>query len=215
MADAGHGNGPGAPGGARKQLNAPEFELPVLPQEGNILSHQATQWIEDAEAILRGKGLLEVSMGGLPSAARNIVDTPVSVVPPEGGMLSRRDDQQRLSILSQNERNRLAREELMLKSWTSLYVALLFSAKDTCPLLYEQMKKLCTMTNHNPQWGEYNDGPRAWKMVLFTLRGRPRTKKDRDFYRGALSFQMKHRPQVGCTSAEYGKYAPPICSPRS
>ena len=28
------------------------FELPQLPQESNILSHQATQWIEAAEAII-------------------------------------------------------------------------------------------------------------------------------------------------------------------
>ena len=49
------------PGGAGKGNAAPDFELPILPQEGNVLSHQATQWIEDAEAILRGKGMLEVS----------------------------------------------------------------------------------------------------------------------------------------------------------
>ena len=46
------------------------FELPQLPQESNILSHQATQWIEAAEAILRVRGMLEVAQGGLPHSAR-------------------------------------------------------------------------------------------------------------------------------------------------
>ena len=87
------------------------FELPQLPQESNILSHQATQWIEAAEAILRVRGILEVAQGGLPHSAKKIVDTPVSSVPPAGGQFSYRDDQQRLNILAQNERNRIARED--------------------------------------------------------------------------------------------------------
>ena len=59
MADINHGIDLTTPGGAGKELVAPDFELPTLPHEGNILSHQATQWIEEAEAILRGKGMLE------------------------------------------------------------------------------------------------------------------------------------------------------------
>ena len=98
------------------------------------MSHQATQWIEAAEAILRVRGMLEVAQGGLPHSAKKIVDTPVSSVPPIGGQYSYRDDQQRLNILTQNERDRIAGEDLMLTSWTALHGDLLYSAKQTCPL---------------------------------------------------------------------------------
>ena len=129
------------------------FELPQLPQESNILSHQATQWIEASEAILRVRGMLEVAQGGLPHAAKKIIDTPVSTVPPVGGQLSYRDDQQRLNIITQNERNRVAREDLMLTSWTSLHGALLFSAKTTCPLLYEEQPCRARACGHAPAGG--------------------------------------------------------------
>ena len=140
-----------------------------MPSEHNILSHQATQWIESAEALLRGKGLWEVAQGGLPSAARNIVDTPISTLPPPGGVISRKDDQDRLNILAQNERNRLKREELMLTSWNQLYVAILFAAEKHCPLFHESLKNACFMTVHNPAWGEFRDGPLAWRMALHVL----------------------------------------------
>ena len=68
------------------------FKLPDMPSEHNILSHQATQWIESAEALLRGKGLWEVAQGGLPSAARNIVDTTLSTLAPIGGVITHRED---------------------------------------------------------------------------------------------------------------------------
>ena len=100
-------------------------------------------------------------------------------MPPIGGQYSYGDDQQRLNILAQNERKRIAREDLMLTSWTALHGALLYSAKQTCPLHYETLKSSCGMTVHNPNWGEFTDGPLAWRMTLYLLQGKPRTKKDR------------------------------------
>ena len=116
-----------------------EFELPALPQENNVLAHLATQWIEQAEAILAAKGMLNVSKGGMPPAAERIIDTPISTVPASGGGLSRRDDQARLNLIADNQRNQMRREELLLSSWTSLYVALLAASEKTAPLHCEAL----------------------------------------------------------------------------
>ena len=101
-----------------------DLVLPQLPNESNILSRQATEWIEQSETALAAKGYLAVSRGGLPPAALEIVDTPISKLPPDGGRMSCREDQQRLSILAENERNRQKREKLFLTAWTNLYTAL-------------------------------------------------------------------------------------------
>ncbi len=126
---------PNGTGSDRNGRQALEFELPDLPNETNFLSHQATQWVETSEAILLAKGLLDVANGGIPLAAKNIIDTPVSVVPPRDGHMSRKDDQERLNIQANNERNRLKREDLTLTAWTSVYVAVLFAAEKNCPIL--------------------------------------------------------------------------------
>ena len=94
-----------------------DFELHALPQENNVLAHLATQWIEQAEAILAGKDMLNVAKGGMPPAAERIIDTPISAIP---GGLNRRDDQARLNLIADNQRNQLRREELLLSSWTSV-----------------------------------------------------------------------------------------------
>ena len=140
-----------------------DFELPALPQENNVLAHLATQWIEQAEAILAGKGMLNVAKGGMPPAAERIIDTPISAIP---GGLNRRDDQARLNLIADNQRNQLRREELLLSSWTSLYVALLSAAEKTAPLHCEALRAACKMGERNPQWDQYFDGPRAWKIKM-------------------------------------------------
>ena len=198
---------PNGTGSDRNGRQALEFELPDLPNETNFLSHQATQWVETSEAILLAKGLLDVANGGIPLAAKNIIDTPVSVVPPRDGHMSRKDDQERLNIQANNERNRLKREDLTLTAWTSVYVAVLFAAEKNCPILYENLKSSCDMTVHDPSWGEFKDGPLAWRMVLHMLLGKRRTKKDRDFYKAALGVQQKTHLADGAPAEEYAKRA--------
>ena len=181
-----------------------DFELPSLPQENNVLAHLATQWIEQAEAILAGRGMLNVAKGGMPPAAERIIDTPISAIP---GGLTRRDDQARLNLIADNQRNQLRREELLLSSWTSLYVALLSAAEKTAPLHCEALRAACKMGERNPQWDQYFDGPRAWKMTLCLLRGKTRTKRDKQFYRSALELQLKSHMANGASADEYSKRA--------
>jgi hypothetical protein len=61
--------------------------------------------------------MLNVAKGGMPPAAERIIDTPISAIP---GGLNRRDDQARLNLIADNQRNQLRREELLLSSWTSV-----------------------------------------------------------------------------------------------
>ena len=94
--------GPKGSSSDRESRQGLDFQLPNIPSESNVLSHLATQWVETAEAMLTAKGLLDVANGRIPLAAKNIVDTPVSLVPPANGMISRKDDQERLNIQAQN-----------------------------------------------------------------------------------------------------------------
>ena len=183
------------------------FALPEMPQENNIIAHIATQWIQDAEALMAEHGLLVVSQGGMPAEANRIIDTPISTIPPSGGQLDRRADQQRLALVAENKRKQMMRDDLFLAAWTLLYTALLDSAKKTAPNHYEALKTTCNMSVHDPAWAQYFDGPKAWRMTLHLLRGRGRTKEDRAFYRAALEFQQKHPLSNGATADEYSKKA--------
>ena len=92
-----------------------QLTLPQLPQEDNILSHAATKWIEEAETAIIARGLLPIiaEPPELPLAARIIIDTPL-VVLPSGTVLSLRDQQLRMSIETENKRNKMKREKILL-----------------------------------------------------------------------------------------------------
>jgi len=181
--------------------------FPKVPQENNILAHKVTQWVEDAENELMAKQMLEVSRGGMPRAARRIIDTPISTVPPEGGVLSRREDQTVKQIQAENLRNAMRREELWLGAWTSLYTAIVEATKETAPLLCESIRASCNMGKIKSEWAEFGDGPLAFRMVLHCFRGRPRTKNDKKFYQVALDLQEKQHLPDGTTGAEYSRRA--------
>ena len=94
-----------------------QLTLPQLPQEDNILSHAATKWIEDAETAIIASGLLPIIADPpeLPLAARIIIDTPLIAVP-QGTVLSLRDQQLRMSIETENKRNSMKREKILLEA---------------------------------------------------------------------------------------------------
>jgi hypothetical protein len=193
-----------ATSGDEKSAPTAALVFPQLPQDNNNLAHKATQWIENAETELMAKGLLGVSRGGLPPAALKIIDTPVL---PDDGTLTRRDQQALLSIQTENQRNAMRREELWLAAWTTLYTALLECSKVSAPLHNESLRSLCNMATVKPDWAEYGDGPRAFRMTLHLLRGRPRTRQDKAFYRHAIELQEKHKLPNGASGDEYSKRA--------
>ena len=190
--------------GDKNSVTTGALRFPQLPQENGILSHKATQWIEDAETELMSKGMLGVSRGGLPLKAQHIIDTPIV---PDDGTLTRREVQTVLSLQAENRRNAVRREELWLGAWTSLFTALLEASKVTAPLHHESMRALCNMGKLKPEWAEYGDGPRGFRMTLHLLRGRPRTRQDKSFYRHAIEMQEKHKLNAGASGDEYSKRA--------
>ena len=115
--------------------------LPQLPQEDNIFSHAATQWIEDAETAIIASGLLPIIADPpeLPLASRIIIDTPLIAVP-QGTVLSLRDQQLRMSIETENKRNSMKREKILLEAWTELYTALLVCSKSSALFDFNVMR---------------------------------------------------------------------------
>ena len=183
-----------------------QVALPELPQESNFYSHQAVAWLEAAEAALTKAGLLNPANGAMPAAAERIIDTPISNIPTEGA-LTRKDHQHQLALETENMRNAQKRELLTLQAWTAVYSGLLECAMKTCPLLHDAVKKTCPLASRNPAWAEFYDGPRAYKMVLYHLFGRPRTKADKLLYKAALDLQLAKRLPDGATSDEFSKRA--------
>ena len=178
--------------------------LPQLPQEDNIFSHAATQWIEDAETAIIASGLLPIIADPpeLPLASRIIIDTPLIAVP-QGVVLSLRDQQLRMSIETENKRNSMKREKILLEAWTELYAALLVCSKSSAPLHWDTLRKYCASLVHlAARMAQFSDGPRAWRMTLHMLKGKARTKKDRQFYFTALQFQTTNKLTDGCTAEE-------------
>ena len=158
-----------------------QLTLPQLPQEDNIFSHAATTWIEEAETAIVARGLLPIiaEPPQLPLAARIIIDTPL-VALPSGTVLSLRDQQLRMSIETENKRNKMKREKILLEAWTELYTALLICSKSSAPLHWDTLRKYCASLAHlDARMAQFSDGPRSWRMTLHLLKGKARTKKDR------------------------------------
>ena len=80
-------------------------------------------------------------------ASRVIIDTPIIAVP-QGTVLSLRDQQLRVSIETENQRNGMKREKILLEAWTSLYTALLICAKSSAPLYWDTLRKYCASLSH-------------------------------------------------------------------
>jgi len=89
--------------------------LETLPPENAIVAHIAARWIEVSEDALKKRQLLGTAKGGMPPAAAKIIDTPLASLP-HGTVLNFKDEQTRLAIIAQNQRNKLQRDEIILNA---------------------------------------------------------------------------------------------------
>ena len=73
---------------------------------------------------------LEVATRTSTSTLRRTRD-PSLIAVPQGVVLSLRDQQLRMSIETENKRNSMKREKILLEAWTELYTALLVCSKSS------------------------------------------------------------------------------------
>ena len=86
-------------------------ELPPFPGE-NFLAHAASQWLEQAEARLAARGLLNVAEGHAPASVKRIVDIPILPELPMGHRDYERRLESRTKAMSQNHANAQTRQDL-------------------------------------------------------------------------------------------------------